>query len=75
MEPGAAAPGLHMSEEKKSISFLTGTWHEVLIPESKADQPGYSPEEIYDAFWEGELPEGVEVIEGEVSHIWDDELK
>lgn len=63
-----------MSEETKTYRFLTGTWYEVTIPADKEGQPGYDPEEIYAAYWDfdGELPEGVEVDESEVDHIWED---
>lgn len=54
----------------KSYSFLTGTWYEVHVPVSIE----MDPEDIYDKYWDGELPEEVQVIECDVSHIWDDEL-
>ena len=64
-----------MSEEQQyeELRFLTGTWHTVRIPVDKLEDPAYDPEAIYDAYWEfgGELPEGVEVDEDEVDHIWE----
>lgn len=62
-----------MSEETVTYRFLTGTWYDVTIPADKEGQPGYSPEEIYDAYWnDEEIPEDVEVTESEVDHIWED---
>jgi len=55
----------------KTHSFLTGTWYQVTVPD---DWDG-DLEEVYSQFWDGDLPDGVEVEEIEVSHIWDDELK
>lgn len=55
--------------------FLTGTWHKIDLPDDKVDQEGYSPEELYDSFWNDELPEDVEVDEIDVSHIWESDLK
>ena len=67
------------TEEIETITyrFLTGTWYEVTIPASKKDDPAYQPEELYDGYWGyGEsLPDGVEVEEIEISHIWEDDLK
>lgn len=51
--------------------FLTGTWYEVTWPDDK----DYDLEDMYDKYWMGGLPEDVEVSEGEVSHIWDSDLK
>ena len=55
----------------KTHSFLTGTWYQVTVPD---DWDG-DLEEVYSQFWDGDLPDGVEVEEIEVAHIWDDELK
>lgn len=49
--------------------FITGTTYEVTYPD---DYTG-SLEDIYDAFFDGELPEGVEVEESEVTHYWEGE--
>lgn len=61
-----------MSEETVTYRFMTGTWHTVTIPADKEGQPGYSPEEIYDSYWNGGVPEDVEVEEDELDHIWED---
>jgi len=61
-----------MSEPQfKELRFMSGTWHQVWIPIDKVDDPAYDPEAIYDAYWNGELPEGVQVEESELDHIWE----
>lgn len=61
-----------MSEPQfQELRFMSGTWHTVRIPIDKVGYSEYDPEAIYDAFWNGELPEGVEVEEDELSHIWE----
>lgn len=57
--------------------FMTGTWHTITIPADKKNDPAYDPEELYAGYFAfpAQLPEGVEVEEDEVDHIWDDELK
>lgn len=52
------------------MQFLAGTWYEVETPENCT----LDPEEIYALFWDGDLPEGIEVTEIELDHIWDDQL-
>ena len=62
-----------MSEENKvSLFFMSGKWHEVTFPADKAGQEGYDRESIYNAYWDESLPEDVEVEEGELDHIWSD---
>lgn len=51
--------------------FMTGTWHTIQVPDDKVDLPEYSPEELYDAYFSGDLPDDVEVEEDEVDHIWE----
>lgn len=53
--------------------FLTGTWYSIDLPDEKVDSEGYDPEDLYDAFWNDELPEDVEVTEVDVDHIWESE--
>ena len=57
-----------------TIRFLTGTWYDIVIPTDKVDAEGYSPTELYDAYFNDELPDDVEVNEVEVSHVWEDEF-
>lgn len=54
-------------QETKSIRFMTGTWYTITMPADSS----YDPEELYDQYWSGELPEDVEVDEDEVDHIWE----
>lgn len=62
-----------MSEQEfVEMRFMSGTWYDVRIPADKVNDPAYDPEVIYDAYWSGELPEGVEVDEVELDHIWED---
>lgn len=51
--------------------FMTGTWYEIDFPDDKKDAEGYDPEDLYNAFWNGELPDDVEVTESDVDHIWE----
>lgn len=53
-----------------STAFMTGTWYTVDFPDDK----NYNLEELYDQYWMGGLPEDVEISEGDVSHIWRDDL-
>lgn len=58
-----------------TIRFLTGTWYDIVIPTDKVDTEGYSPTEIYNSYFnDEELPDDVEVIEGDVDHIFGEEL-
>lgn len=56
-----------------TYKFMTGTWYSIDLPDDKVDQEGYGPEDLYDAFWNDELPEDVEVTEIDADHIWEDE--
>ena len=61
-----------MSEDGTiTFRFLSGTWHTVTIPADKKNDPAYDPEEIYTAYWQGGLPEDVEVEEDELDHVWE----
>jgi hypothetical protein len=51
-------------------SFITGEEYSFEIPDEKVGTEGYDPDELYDAFWDGELPEDVEVEEHGVGHEW-----
>lgn len=59
-------------EETVEIRFLTGTWYTISIPKAKENDPGYSPEELYDAYWNEGIPDDVDISEDEVDHIWED---
>jgi hypothetical protein len=63
---------IQTQEETVEIRFLSGQWHTIYIPKSKVDEPGYSPEELYDGYWDGKYPDDVEVIEGDLDHIWEE---
>ena len=56
-----------------TYKFMTGTWYTIDFPDEKKGSEGYDPEDLYDAFWNDELPEDVEVTESDVDHIWEDE--
>jgi hypothetical protein len=62
---------LQVQEETVEIRFLSGTWHTISIPKSKVDEPGYAPEELYDAYWNDGVPDDVEVSEDDCDHIWE----
>jgi len=64
-----------MSAETIELSFITGTWYTITMPAAKVDDPEYDPEELYDKYWNGGLPEDVDVSEGDVDHYWDDQIK
>lgn len=67
-----------MSEDGKiTYRFLTGSWYQITIPADKKDDPDYDPEQLYGAYWsyDEQVPDGVEVDELEVSHIWEEDLK
>jgi len=49
--------------------FITGTMYTVHYP----DGMDVDLEDIYSNVWDGELPDGVEVEEGEVTHYWEGE--
>ena len=51
--------------------FMTGTWYTIEVPDEKVDLPEYSPEDLYDSYFNGSLPDDVEVSEDEVDHIWE----
>lgn len=51
--------------------FMTGSWYEIDLPDNKVDTEGYLPEDLYDAYFDGCLPDDVQVYEVEVDHIWD----
>ena len=51
--------------------FMTGTWYTIKVPDEKVDLPEYSPEDLYDSYFNGSLPDDVEVSEDEVDHIWE----
>lgn len=52
-----------------STYFITGTVYTVEYP----DGADVDLNDIYDMYWEGTLPEGVEVWESEVTHYWEGE--
>ncbi len=53
--------------ETQEIRFMTGTWYTMHVPvDCKLD-----PEELYSMYWNDELPDGIEVSEDEVDHIWE----
>ena len=56
-----------------TYKFMTGTWYEIEIPDEKVGQEGYDPEDLYNAYWDDNLPEDVEIDEIEADHIWEDE--
>lgn len=62
---------VQVQEETVEIRFLSGTWHTIYIPKDKVDQPGYEPEELYAAYWDGSIPDDVEVSEEDCDHIWE----
>jgi hypothetical protein len=51
--------------------FMTGSWYEIDLPDNKVDTEGYLPEDLYEAYFDGCLPDDVQVYEVEVDHIWD----
>jgi hypothetical protein len=51
--------------------FMTGTWYTIELPDEKVDLPEYSPENLYDLYFNDGVPEDVEVSEDEVDHIWE----
>lgn len=64
-----------MSEIKTDVEyrFLSGTWHTITIPADKAKDPDYDPEELYNKYWNGGLPDDVNVEEDELDHIWENQ--
>lgn len=57
-----------------TLRFMTGSWYEIDLPDDKVDTEGYQPEELYNAYFNDELPDDVDVNEVEVSHVWEDEF-
>ena len=57
--------------ETVEIRFLSGQWHTIHIPKAQENDPGYSPEELYDAYWNEGIPDDVEVTEEDLDHIWE----
>jgi len=55
-----------------TYKFMTGTWYEIEFPDEKVGQTLYDRDDLYTAYWEGDLPDDVEVNEIEVAHIWED---
>ena len=53
-------------------SFITGETYTFEFPDEKEGTEGYDPEDLYDAYWNDELPEDVEVEENGVDHEWID---
>jgi hypothetical protein len=51
--------------------FMTGTWYEIDLPDDKVDIEGYFPEDLYEAYFDDNLPEDVQVYEVEADHIWE----
>jgi hypothetical protein len=51
-------------------SFITGETYSFIFPDEKEGTEGYDPEDLYDAYWNDELPEDVEVEENGVDHEW-----
>lgn len=64
---------IETQEETVEIRFLSGQWHTIHIPKSKVGQPGYDPEELYDGYWDGKVPDDVEVVEEDLDHIWEND--
>jgi len=60
--------------EEVTYRFITGTWYSITIPKEREGQPGYSPEEIYSAYFNEGAPDDVKVSEDEVDHVWEDDL-
>lgn len=51
-------------------SFITGETYTFHFPDEKRETEGYDREDLYDAYWNDELPEDVEVEENGVDHEW-----
>ena len=51
-------------------SFITGETYTFHFPDEKRETEGYDPEDLYNAYWNDELPEDVEVEENGVDHEW-----
>ena len=51
-------------------SFITGETYTFHFPDEKREAEGYDPEDLYNAYWNDELPEDVEVEENGVDHEW-----
>lgn len=62
---------IQVEEETVEMRFLTGTWYTIYVPKSKLDDPGYGPEELYDAYWNEGIPDDVEITEDGVDHVWE----
>jgi hypothetical protein len=54
---------------------MSGTWYDIEIPDEKVNMDGYSPEELYAGYFDGEIPVDVFIEESECDHIWESELK
>lgn len=53
-------------------SFITGETYTFHFPDEKREAEGYDREDLYNAYWNDELPEDVEVEENGVDHEWID---
>lgn len=59
-----------------TIRFMTGTWYDIVMPTDKVGTEGYNPNDIYNSYFnDEELPDDVEVLEGDVDHIYAEELE